>query len=134
MTKTKLLTNLAGAFGLAATMQAHQIAPAYADQNLDSCRHIESGRASWYGPGFHGKTAANGKPFNQNALTVAHMSLPFGTELTIRNPENGNVVEAVVTDRGAFDKYNRILDGSKAVADALGYRNKGVTRLDLYAC
>ena len=29
------------------------------------------GKASWYGPGFHGRTTANGEIFDENALTAA---------------------------------------------------------------
>ena len=35
-------------------------------------QHTETGIASWYGPGFHGKKTANGEIYNQNALTAAH--------------------------------------------------------------
>src|SRR3954465_3245625 len=35
---------------------------------------IQTGAASWYGPGFHGKRTANGERFNTNALTAAHIS------------------------------------------------------------
>ncbi len=78
----------------------------------------ERGTASWYGPGFHGKLAANGKPFDMEAATVAHKELPLGTRLCIKNPANGRVVIATVTDRGPFIK-GRIIDLSKGVARAL---------------
>ncbi|MGB7550453.1 MAG: septal ring lytic transglycosylase RlpA family protein, partial [Chromatiaceae bacterium] len=41
----------------------------------------QDGVASWYGPKHHGKKTASGQPFNQNALTAAHPSLPFGTQV-----------------------------------------------------
>jgi rare lipoprotein A len=39
--------------------------------------------ASWYGPGFHGNLTASGERYNQNALTTAHKTLPFGTRLRV---------------------------------------------------
>ena len=34
--------------------------------------------ASWYGPGFHGRTTANGERYDMHGLTAAHKTLPFG--------------------------------------------------------
>ena len=45
----------------------------------------QSGRASWYGPNFHGKLTANGEKYNQNASTAAHKTLPFNTLLKVEN-------------------------------------------------
>jgi rare lipoprotein A (peptidoglycan hydrolase) len=41
------------------------------------------GIASYYGPGFHGRTTANGERFDSQALTFAHRSLPFGTKVKV---------------------------------------------------
>jgi rare lipoprotein A len=48
-----------------------------------------TGYASWYGPGFDGSYTANGEVFNQEALTAAHRSLPFGTQVRVTNMDNG---------------------------------------------
>ena len=82
-------------------------------------RPLESGIASWYGPGFEGKPMANTKPYNMEAATVAHRKLPLGTIVCIRNPANDRIVIAKVTDRGPFTKDPRIVDLSKGVARAL---------------
>jgi len=72
--------------------------------------------ASWYGPGFHGRTMANGRTFNQNdASVVAHKSLPFGTRLRVFNLENGLSVDVVVQDRGPYIN-GRCVDLSRAAA------------------
>src|SRR5687768_2934881 len=34
------------------------------------------GQASWYGSDFQGSPTASGEPFNMNALTAAHRTLP----------------------------------------------------------
>ncbi len=82
-------------------------------------KHTQTGIASWYGPGFHGRPMANGKPYNMRALTVAHRTLPLGTMVRIRNHSNGKEVVAKVTDRGPYIP-GRIVDLSKGVADRLG--------------
>ena len=56
-------------------------------------------RAAWYASG---KRTATGEPFNQNGLTAAHRTLPFGSRVTVTNPSNGKSVTVVVNDRGPF--------------------------------
>jgi len=84
-----------------------------------------SGDASWYGPYFHGRATANGETYNQNDLTVAHKSLPFGTQLRVRNLSNDKTVVVRVNDRGPY-VGDRILDLSRAAADCLGSNEAGV--------
>lgn len=86
----------------------------------------QCGGASWYGPGFHGKTAASGERFNENAMTAAHRSLPFGTMVTVVDQRTGHSVKVKINDRGPFHK-GRIIDLSKAAAGKLGFRNAGTT-------
>ncbi len=86
----------------------------------------QCGGASWYGPGFNGKTAASGETFNENAMTAAHRSLPFGTKVKVTDQRNGREIEVTINDRGPF-VGKRIIDLSKAAATELGFRNRGVT-------
>ena len=58
--------------------------------------------ASWYGPGFHGRTTANGETYNQYGISVAHKSLPFGTKVRICNKLNDKCVNVRVNDRGPY--------------------------------
>lgn len=69
--------------------------------------------ASWYGPGFHGRLTANGERYNMYALTAAHKTLPFGTEVKVTNMKNGKAVVVRINDRGPYTK-GRIIDLSKA--------------------
>ena len=43
---------------------------------LRSARAPKWGKASWYGPGLHGKKTASGERFNPQRLTAAHRRLP----------------------------------------------------------
>lgn len=88
----------------------------------------QCGGASWYGPGFHGKKAASGERFNQNAMTAAHRSLPFGTVVKVVDQRTGKSIQVKINDRGPFHK-GRIIDLSKAAASKLGFQNRGTTKV-----
>ena len=83
-----------------------------------------SGDASYYGKGFDGKKTASGEIFDQNALTCAHRSLPFGTKLKVTRKSNGKSVVVRVNDRGPYSK-KRILDLSVAAAKQLDLEKAG---------
>lgn len=84
----------------------------------------QTGWASWYGPGFHGKKTASGERFNQNAMTAAHKTLPLGTYVYVKNLSNGRQIKVRINDRGPFAK-GRIIDLSKAAAKKLGLLHRG---------
>jgi len=81
-----------------------------------------SGVASYYGNESGSKTAS-GQRFNQNAMTAAHRSLPFGTRLKVTH--SGRSVVVTVNDRGPFIR-GRVLDLSKGAAHAIGLTGRGV--------
>lgn len=82
-------------------------------------RATQTGIASWYGPGFHGKPTASGVIYDQHELTAAHQTLPLGTRVIVTNLQNSASMELTINDRGPFAK-GRILDLSYAAAQALG--------------
>ena len=84
-----------------------------------------SGMASFYG-NESGSRTASGQRFNQNALTCAHRSLPFGTKLRVTHGDRSVVV--TVNDRGPF-VHGRVLDLSTAAARAVGITGAGVGRV-----
>jgi len=90
----------------------------------------QCGGASWYGPGFHGKKTASGQKFNQNAMTAAHKTLPFGTVVKVTNERTGRSVKVTINDRGPFHK-GRIIDLSKAAAAKLGTMSAGTGKVCL---
>ena len=57
---------------------------------------------SWYGPGFYGKRTACGLAMTRTLIGVAHRTLPCGTRITFKNPDNGRIVTARVVDRGPY--------------------------------
>ena len=88
----------------------------------------QCGGASWYGPGFHGNKTASGQRFNQNAMTAAHKSLPFGTIVKVVDQRTGKSIRVTINDRGPYHG-GRIIDLSKAAAGELGFRNRGTTKV-----
>jgi rare lipoprotein A len=87
-------------------------------------RASQTGIASWYGPGFHGKATASGVIYDQNDLTAAHQTLPLGTRVMVTNLETGSSTEVTINDRGPFAK-GRIIDLSFAAGKALGMIGPG---------
>jgi rare lipoprotein A len=84
--------------------------------------HGFAGKASFYGNESGSKTAS-GQRFNQNAMTAAHRSLPFGTKLRVTH--RGQSVVVTINDRGPFIR-GRVLDLSKGAARAIGLTGAGV--------
>jgi len=84
-----------------------------------------SGMASFYGNESGSKTAS-GARFNQNAMTCAHRSLPFGTKLRVTH--GGRSVVVTVNDRGPFIR-GRVLDLSTGAARAVGLTSRGVGKV-----
>jgi rare lipoprotein A len=64
--------------------------------------YTEVGYASWYGPGFQKRNAANGQPYDMNAMTAAHRTLPLSTIARVTDVKTGDSVLVRITDRGPF--------------------------------
>ena len=88
----------------------------------------ETGVASWYGPGFHGKHTANGEVYNENDVTAAHPTLPMPTMVRVTNLENGRSIKVRINDRGPFAN-NRIIDLSRRSAQLLDIERAGTAKV-----
>lgn len=88
-----------------------------------------SGAASWYGGRFHGRKCSDGSRFNQEKLTAAHRSLPFGTRVLVRNCKTGDSCVVEVNDRGPFID-GRVIDVSKAAAKELRMISSGIAMVE----
>ena len=90
--------------------------------------HVESGVASWYGPGFHGKSTANGERYDQTERTAAHRTLQMPAIVRVTNLENGRSTVVRINDRGPFAR-SRIIDLSRTAADELDIVRMGTARV-----
>lgn len=91
---------------------------------------IEEGLASWYGPPYHGRQAADGEIYDMEKMTAAHRTLPFQTWVRVTNRQNGLTVDVRITDRGPFVE-GRIIDLSKAAARRIQLLGPGVSPVRL---
>jgi hypothetical protein len=98
-------------------------APALAPRGATIAPHMEV--ASWYGPGFQGRTTSSGERFNQNDLTAASTTLPLGSRVRVTNPANGRSVEVRINDRGPYVP-GRTIDLSRGAAERIGLARAGV--------
>lgn len=87
----------------------------------------QEGRISYYGERFAEKPTASGEPFDPDAMTMAHPTLPFGSVVRVTNLRNKRSLELRVNDRGPYEK-GRIADVSRAAARKLGMLRRGVVR------
>ncbi len=86
----------------------------------------ERGLASWYGERFHGRPTSSGEPFDMNAFSAAHRTLPLPAWVRVTNLANGRSMVLRVNDRGPFsDPDRRIIDLSYAAAVRLGMVETG---------
>jgi rare lipoprotein A len=83
------------------------------------------GMASYYGDRFHGRRTASGQRFNKHALTAAHRTLRFGTQVKVTHKNSGRSVIVTINDRGPYAR-GRIIDISKQAARQLGMLRSGV--------
>src|ERR1700689_494363 len=93
--------------------------------SLGSSGRTFSGMASYYG-NESGSRTASGQRFNQNAMTAAHRTLPFGTKLRVTH--GGQSVVVTINDRGPFVR-GRVLDLPAGAPRAIGLTGAGVGRV-----
>ena len=84
-----------------------------------------TGKVSWYGGKYHGRTTASGEVFNKEAMTAAHKDWRFGTRVRVTNPETGRSVVVRVNDRFPATK-GRTLDLSEGAFRRIAPLARGV--------
>jgi rare lipoprotein A len=82
-------------------------------------------KASYYATG---QRTASGEPFDPNAFTAAHKTLPFNTRVRVTNLANGKSVVVRVNDRGPF-VASRCLDLARAAFAAIASLSSGVANV-----
>jgi rare lipoprotein A len=90
----------------------------------------EVGYASWYGPNYHNKKAANGELYNQNEMTAAHNTLPLNSIVRVVNLNSNQSTVVRITDRGPF-VGDRVIDLSIAAAKAIDIYLPGTAQVRL---
>ena len=93
-------------------------------------RVFERGGASWYGMQFHQRKTASGERFDMGALTAAHRTLPFGSQVCVRSLVILLLLLVRINDRGPFHG-NRVIDIAHGAAQSLGLTASGVAQVRL---
>ena len=86
--------------------------------------------ASFYASKFQNRKTASGELFDNSSMTAAHKSLPFGTEVIVKNLNNGKSVKVKINDRGPFVK-GRIIDLTRKAFSRIANLDKGVTKVEI---
>ncbi len=106
----------------------------YPGQKLTIRKEVNPGSqevtASWYGADYQNKPTASGERFDMYKNTLAHKTLPLGTEVRLTNPKNGLQVVAKINDRGPFIS-GRDVDLSYGLARKLDMVTQGVGKLKM---
>ncbi|WP_457289257.1 septal ring lytic transglycosylase RlpA family protein [Pedobacter sp. UYP24] len=91
---------------------------------------LKSGYATYYARKFEGRKTTSGVRYRGNKMTAAHLTLPFGTIVTVTNLDNGKSVDVTVNDRGPHSK-KYMIDLSEGAAKELGFFKKGQSRVEI---
>ena len=89
-------------------------------------RRVLAGRATYYSDALAGNRTANGERYDPRAMTAAHRTLKFGTQVRVTRRDTGSSVVVRINDRGPFGDRRRIIDLSRAAAQELGMMRAGV--------
>ena len=92
--------------------------------------HSETGLASYYSDNMNGHATASGETYSSSKKTAAHRKLPFGTLVKVTNTANNKSVIVRINDRGPF-VAGRIIDLSKAAANAIGMVGMGIVKVTI---
>jgi hypothetical protein len=121
--------NLNGGFG--SFPNTPSTPPVEMPDGYQATGQIETGVASWYGPGFNGHTTANGETYDMYAMTAAHKTLPFGTWVKV-TATTGRSTFVRINDRGPYID-GRIIDLSYTAAQAIGMDGVANVQIEIWA-
>lgn len=101
-----------------------------AESNKDESSEGQTGIASYFNDRYHGQRTANGERYDKNAMTAAHVSLPFGTLVHVVNLRNNKSIDVRINSR-THHRNKRILDLSSRAAKELGFYQAGLTKVKM---
>jgi rare lipoprotein A len=93
---------------------------------------VQEGIASSYGRDFHGRKTSSGEPFDMNAMTAAHKTLPLGVYVRVLHKRTGREIVVRINDRGPFVR-ERVIDLSEGAARKLGMIQEGLAAVRITA-
>lgn len=109
---------------------AQNTIPVKTSEPIDKSVFKEVGFSSWYGKQYQGKLTASGERFDRFKLTAAHRTLPFGSNVKVRNLENDKETVVTVNDRGPYHE-GRVIDVSERAAEELNFKESNIAKVEL---
>jgi hypothetical protein len=91
----------------------------YLTGNTNTEHGVQTGQASWY------------DFCKVDGDYAAHLSLPFGTVVTVRNLDNDETVTVVINDRGPYGVPGRILDLCDSAFAQIAPLSQGVADVEI---
>jgi rare lipoprotein A len=123
----RVLANIMAILCLVATMAAGPVTQGSSSKETTP-KPYQTGRASWYGKQFHGRSTASGEPYDMFQFTAAHRQLPLGTWVRVTSLHNGRSITVRINDRGPY-VGNRVIDLSYGAAQMLELRARGTEKV-----
>lgn len=99
-------------------------------KTLDRSGEPATGKASYYGEEFFGRTMADGTPMDPESNIAASRTLPLGTKAKVTNLENGKSAVVEIRDRGPYVD-GRIVDLTPKTAEQLDMVEEGVVDVEV---
>ncbi len=94
--------------------------------------HAKRGVAVWYGEDRHGQTMANGRRFDQWAMTGASVHFKLGTHVRVTDMKTRKSVEVTITDY-TIPSSRVLIDLSHGAGRMLGIETRGKARVEVVA-
>ncbi|WP_133577503.1 septal ring lytic transglycosylase RlpA family protein [Pedobacter metabolipauper] len=104
--------------------------PVDSADSVSSNVSVITGYATYYAKKFEGRKTTSGTRYRGKKMTAAHLTLPFGTIVTVTNLSNGKSIDVVVNDRGPHSK-KYMIDVSEGAAKELGFYRKGQSKVEI---
>jgi rare lipoprotein A len=89
---------------------------------------VQYGIASYYAAKFEGRKTYTDEIFHEDSLTAASNTLPMHTWVRVTNLRNHKTVIVRINDK-MHPRNRRLIDLSRAAAEALGFAGRGLTRV-----
>ena len=106
------------------------LSPAFLTTDESADLVTKTGMATYYASFFEGRATSSGEIYHHEKFTAAHLTLPFGTEVTVTNLRNGKSVKVRINDRGPHSK-KLMIDLSQGAAKEIGIYGKGIGEVQL---
>jgi len=88
----------------------------------------QTGTATFYSDKLQGHKLASGDTYDKDALTAAHRTLPFGTNVRVTDLKTDKSVVVRINDRGPHGK-GQVIEVSRKAAEELGFVKEGKARV-----